>query len=115
MEDELSQTAAEAALETPVVDDEASDVRTRRLAEYMASSLTEDDPLAANLGAVNGDLMLLAYRMRQALDGLFDEPPESVQELQAAMPGLEGYLKVTKQIDRFSQLAVKLAAAKASD
>lgn len=115
MEDELSQTAAEAALETSVSDDEASDVRTRRLAEYMASSLAKDDPLAANLGAVHGDLMLLEYRMRQALDGLFDTPPESLQELQAAMPGVEGYLKVTKQIDRFAQLAMKLAATQASD
>jgi hypothetical protein len=94
----------------PANETSSCDLRLQRLVDYMADALTKRNPLEANLGAVNGDLLLLEYRFRQGLDDLLNEAPNSLEELQAAMPGVEGLLRIVKQIDRFSQLASKLAA-----
>jgi hypothetical protein len=114
--DDSTNQALSKPLPTAKADDaQGRDVRMQRLTDHMADSLAKDDPFAANLGAVNGDLMLIEYRMRQSLDVLLKEAPRSPEEFQAAMPGVDAYLRVVKQIDRFSQLALKLDSARASE
>ena len=85
-----------------------ADIREQRIADYVAESLANDDPFEANLGVVNADLMLIAHRFRHVLEGALQESPETLAEMTEFMLGLDSYLRVVKQVDRFSQLAVKL-------
>jgi hypothetical protein len=87
--------------------------REQRIADYVAESLAKDDALEANLGILNADLMLIAHRFRHALDEALQQPPETLAEMAEFMPGIDGYLRVVKQIDRFSQLALKLQGTNA--
>ena len=64
--------------------------------------------MEANLGVVNADLMLLAGRFRHVLEEAMQQSPETLAEMAELMPGVDSYLRVVKQVDRFSQLAVKL-------
>jgi hypothetical protein len=82
--------------------------RLERLGECVKAALAMDDPLEASLGAMTGDLMFLGYRLRQALERRLDEGIRSADELTGAMPALDAYLRVTKQVDRFSRLAIQL-------
>lgn len=81
--------------------------RGDRIRDLLASSLAKLDPLEANLGVVNSDLMLLAYRLKQSIDSALTEPDAS-EELEMLMPAVENYLKVVKQIERFSKLDLQL-------
>lgn len=88
--------------------------REQRLADYVTQSLEVVDPFEANVGVVNADLMLIANRFRQALGDALDKPPENLEELAEFMPSVDGYLRIVKQVDRMSQLALKLKTASAS-
>jgi len=96
---------------TGAVDSEA---REKRLADYVTQSLEVADPFEASVGAVNADLMLIAHRFRQALGEALEKPPENLEELAEFMPSVDGYLRIVKQVDRMSQLALKLKTANAS-
>lgn len=93
----------------------ATELRERRIADYMKDSLTKSDPFEANLGVVNADLMKIAHRFQRVLDGAMQQPPETLAEMTEFVPGLDSYLRVVKQVDRFSQLALKLQAGKNED
>lgn len=91
------------------------DAREQRIADYVTESLAKDDPFEANLGVVNADLMLIAHRFRHVLEEVMQQPPETLAEMSEFMPGVDNYLKVVKQVDRFSQLAVKLRGGSVKD
>jgi hypothetical protein len=42
--------------------------RLERIRDYRRQSLANPDPLLANLGAANGDMMQVSYRLRRILD-----------------------------------------------
>ena len=90
-------------------------IREQRIADYVAESLANDDPFEANLGVVNADLMLLAHRFRHVLEGAMQQSPETLADMAECMPGVDSYLKVVKQIDRLSQLKVKLRATRSKE
>ena len=46
---------------------EHTDRRKQRILEYIEESLAKSDATQANIGAINGDLMLVAYRIQQAV------------------------------------------------
>lgn len=92
----------------------AGSARERRLEDYVTQSLEMIDPFEANVGVVNAGLMSIADRFRQVLGSALENPPESLDELADFMPSVDGYLRVVKQVDRMSQLALKLKAANAS-
>ena len=89
-------------------DSQPTDIREQRIADYVAESLAQEDAMEANLGVVNADLMLLAHRFRHVLEEAMQQPPETLAEMAELMPGVDSYLRVVKQVDRLSQLAVKL-------
>ena len=59
----------------------AQDARLALIRAYQAHALRQPDPLAANLAVINGDLMELVYRLRQALDGSASGSPAAFPEL----------------------------------
>jgi hypothetical protein len=85
--------------------------REQRILEFREQSLNNDDALAANLGVVNSDLMLFVNHMQGPIEEALAICQDSLAGLEQTRPVLEQFLKVTKQIDRFSQLLIKRAAA----
>lgn len=88
--------------------DGTDQLREQRINDYLNASLAKADAFEANVGVVNADLMRLARRLEQVLADVLDEPVETLGEIVEVMPGIDSYLRVTKQIDRFSQLSIKL-------
>jgi len=88
-----------------------SDIRLQRITDYLEEALAKASPLEANLGATNADLQLIAYRMKQALEEALQQGPATIADLEELERTLEQYIKITKQIDRFTQAAMKLAAS----
>lgn len=92
--------------------DEAVDVRVERILQHVDDSLQEPDALQATVGAAGGDLMLMQYRLRQALDETLQETPASLTAIAEALPALNIFLKLSQQAGQFVQLALKIKAAK---
>jgi hypothetical protein len=86
-------------------------VRLQRIMEYVNEAAEKRDALGLTLGAVNGDLLLMAWRLRQELDDFLHRPSESAEELLLAQSVFDHFLRVARQIDRFAQLDIKLRAA----
>ena len=82
--------------------------RYGRLVEYQERAVKDSNPLAATLAVVNSDLMAFAFRLSQAIDDAVGEGALSLQELHRVAPDLNAYLRIAKQIDRFTQLGINL-------
>lgn len=80
----------------------------RRIDDYLEASLKKGDAFEANLGAINAGLMRIAHRFQYVLDDVLRQPPQTLAGMSEFMPGVDGYLRVVKQVDRMSQLALKL-------
>lgn len=90
----------------------ASDVRVERILEHVDDALKQEDALQAIIGAASGDLMLLKYRLSQALDEALQEPPDSLSAIAEVMPAMNAFLKVSQQAGQFMQLSLKIKTAK---
>ena len=90
---------------------QTKDNRVKRIADYLESSLRKPDALQATIGAVNSDLMLIGHRLNQAVQHAMDTSPTALNEFGKLMPAVESLLKVYKQVDRFTQLEVRMTKA----
>jgi hypothetical protein len=91
----------------PDAADDRVDMRVQRLTDYRRDSLAIASSLEASLGAVNADLLELAYLMKPVLaKALASEP--TLAKLEELAPIFDPYLKVTRQAERFTQLAIRL-------
>lgn len=78
--------------------------RLSRVGDYLVASLEKTNPLDANLGSLNSGLMEMALRLEtMILQGLANGLP-LVSRHESLMPALEVYLRLTRQVDRFSNL-----------
>jgi hypothetical protein len=109
---EFNQATENPSSEEGMTKSTTGNLRDQRIADYLNDALSKPDPFEANLGIVNADLMQIAHRLQQVLNEAMQQPPETLAEMAEFMPGLDGYLRVVKQVDRFSQLALKLQAGK---
>ncbi len=89
-------------------EDVHDDRRFQRLADYQKKAVKNADPLVASLAVINSDLMGFAFRLSQAIDGAVGKGSASLHELHQVDPALNSYLRVAKQIDRFTQLGIHL-------
>jgi hypothetical protein len=112
MTDELQPIAADDSAEAGGEESDPTDGRVERILEHVDDSLRLDDPLQATVGAASGDLMLMQYRLRQVLDEVLQQTPDTLTALAEVMPALNTYMKVSQQVDRFIQLSLKIQAAK---
>jgi len=88
-----------------------SDAHEKRIKDLMIiESLTCGNPLVANVGVVNAKLMLYAKRYGDLLDGALQQSAETLTDLDDMVPRIDGYLRITKLIERFSMLQVKFKA-----
>lgn len=90
-------------------DGSTASLRMRRIQDLQAQALAKADPLEANLGAANGALLRLAFRMEQAIEGSLADFADPVTRIERLTPAIETYLKLMRQADRFAQLDQRLA------
>jgi hypothetical protein len=84
-------------------------VRQAQIWALQTEALRRPDPLRANLGAMLGDLMLLALRIRATFDEDLSavlNTPEQYRELQQKG---DYYLKVTREVSRLVQADQQIA------
>lgn len=112
MADDEQLTPATDLHETNNDVNDATDVRIERIMEYVDDSLKKDDALQAMVGAVCGDLMLMQYRMRQAIDETLQVPPDSLTAIAEVMPAMNTFMKLGQQVGQFVQLNLKIKGAK---
>ena len=99
---------------TDTAADERPGLHLQRIQDLLAESLALPNAFAANLGAQNSGLMRMAYRLQHSIEEALDEGPATIEELEYLRPLIETFLKTTKQVDRYSQLCMKLEQAKAA-
>jgi len=101
--------------ETKVAEETTADMpkgdRVQRIADYLESSLGKPDALQATIGAANSDLMLVGFRLNEAVQAALNSTPAALSEFGKLMPAVESLLKVYKQVDRFTQLEVRFSKA----
>ena len=105
--DTNSESSAEVQASTP-----GHDVRRKRIADYEATGLAKPDPGDACLAAMKADLMGLAFVLVDAIKESLTEGPTKADGVRRCEPALSSYLKVTRQVDRFTQLEVRAAEAR---
>ena len=89
----------------------AHDARQERIRDYLRSALAMKDPLAANVGAVNSDLMCFGYSLQRAITQALDLTPVALDEFGKLMPAIDAYLRISRQVERLAKLSQQLAGA----
>lgn len=108
MVNEINDTPREADVSGGPESNSQSEERTQRLEDFRKESLSSPNPLAASLGMLNADLMALARQFHVAIDEATRETPTTLEELSMVMPFFDPLLRIVKQIDRLTQLGIKL-------
>jgi hypothetical protein len=84
-----------------------SQLRRQRMNDHLRAALSDSDPLLANVGAVNSDLMAMALRIRDLTEEAF---AESHVNLTALVPTFDIGLRVARQIQPFAELEHRVRA-----
>lgn len=84
-----------------------ADRRQRKITDYQEWSLAKDDPLEANLGVINGDLMFMHHLLQDTVVNAL-KAVDSTETLAEATATVGMDLKIVKQVERFSHLVAKL-------
>jgi len=90
---------------------EEDDQRQRRIDDYRRAALAMEDPLAANVAAVNSDLLLFGYSLQQAITQALQTAPTALDEFGKLMPAIDSYMRISRQVERFAKLNQQLTAA----
>jgi hypothetical protein len=88
------------------------DVRLERLNEYESAGGDKPDPLQALLTFTSADLMHVAFKLGDALKSTLGTAPVTGESVRQAQPVLNDYLRVTRQVDRYTQLELRLEQAR---
>ncbi len=96
-----------------------AELRDRKNLEYLRAVLSMENPLAAGIGALNGDLMIFANYMQQNIMPALRALPKEPGALAKVMPAMEAYGRVARQAERLATLTDRLnrqadAASKAA-
>jgi len=83
-------------------------MRLAKVQEHLRESLGKADALEANLGAVSSDLMLMACRLKEAIEDALGK--KSLDHFDKLVPAIDAYLRVARQIDRLANLDRRLTA-----
>lgn len=86
--------------------------RLERIGDYQQAALAYPDPLAANLGALNSDLMRISYRLMRATDKALALSANPLEDFDTLRPALEACSHVSRQIHRLSQLDCRLRSSR---
>ena len=93
----------------PAENDKASDQREQLISAFQTQAMKQADPLRANLAVINGDLMQIAYRTRQALDKEWTKNRDDLVAEKSEM-----ILRRVRAIDRLARFDRDLGAKPAA-
>lgn len=88
------------------------DARLSRVLDYLAHSLAKHDPLEANLGSINSGLMRMALWLDESVEQAMASGPPDVERLSRVLPAIDTHLRVTRQVDRFTQIVLRAVEAR---
>lgn len=120
MSSEMTPVTADAATvpqrahTPPAPTPDVSKLRLEKIHAYLVESLEQADTLQANLGATTSDLMLMGFRLKEAIEKAMADAATPLAQFEQLMPAIEGYLKVTRQIDRLAQLDRRVTDARSA-
>jgi hypothetical protein len=84
--------------------------RQQRLEEFEMAGLDKPDHLEALLVCGTADLIDIAFMVGAVVKGSLAAAPATADTVQNIEPALNDLLRVTRQIDRFAQLELRLAS-----
>lgn len=90
------------------------EARRSRVSDYQAASLNKEDPFEANIGSLNSGMMDIALRLEGIVGELFDSGARSTTVLQDIVPAIDMQLRVARQVERYSQLELRIGADRES-
>jgi hypothetical protein len=79
-----------------------AELREARVRDYQLAALEKDDPLEANLAALNGGLIEITGQIEALLRLSLDESASNPETLERLRPIFDTYYRGLRQIDRFS-------------
>jgi len=85
-------------------------VRRQCVQKYLEHSLAQRNALRAGFGAINADLMAVVQPIAELLQRALSNPSFTIDGTQKMMPVLDTYHRLTRMIERFGQLDVRIAA-----
>jgi hypothetical protein len=71
---------------------------------YQLQAMKRPDPLAANLGVLQADLMQFAHDLAPTIQANLSQAAISSEGRKISFQTIEQYLKIMRQIDRFTQI-----------
>lgn len=86
--------------------------RLRRVLDYQAAVLQKKDHLEAVLGTVNAGLVGVTIQLDEFIEGALAASPKTVERVQKLLPSIQTYLQATRQIDRLTQVELRIAASR---
>ncbi len=86
--------------------------RRQCVQKYLAHSLAKKDPLRAAFGSINADLMTVELPLADLLTRAFSDPSLSIDSMQKMLPTLAAFHNLTRQIERFAQVDVRITESK---
>jgi hypothetical protein len=85
------------------------DPREARILAYHDASLRTEDLLAANVAAVNADVMLVGYQLKRLLAPALEMAASDPGALARLLPAVDRYLRTARTVDRFSSFLDRLS------
>lgn len=79
------------------------ELREARVLDYQLAALEIDDPLEANVAALNGGLIDITGRVETLIQTSLVEGAFNLEALERLRPAIEMYFRGLRQIDRYSQ------------
>ena len=95
---------------------QALDLQTaklQKLQRHLRAALDDSDPEVSLLGVTTCDLMKLAIRLSDLIDEVLQHG-STVSQFETLMRGTAMMLKLTRQIDRFTQLRLIISEARSA-
>ena len=102
-----SKSSQSTSQDSPPTENESQ--RASRLNEYESQVLRSNKPLAAVLGAANCDLLRLHQQQGDAISiALGKGKTPTLDSMKSVLPAFDTHLKYARQIDRMTQIAIRL-------
>ena len=90
------------------------EARLKRVIDYQADALKKENSLEAVLGTINAGLMGVTIRMEEFIEQALAANPKTIDRVHRLLPGIQIYLQATRQIDRLTQVELRVAASRKS-
>jgi uncharacterized membrane protein YheB (UPF0754 family) len=86
--------------------------RMRRIFDYKTEVLKKRDHGEAALGTVIAGLMGVTVEMDEFIEQALRVTPKMIERMQRLLPNIQAYLQATRQVDRLTQVALKVEASR---